>query len=155
MYLEEYEEKSKERSSRKREKEKEKAEQKMEMKIMSTVLTHTLPQNKQTQIKPPADDRLDKILLSQSVDGFWTIKDELCILIRIESSIIKTSTPKGVSESQWFTAVIIAFLEAIYSAYKDEWELIVEKSLLWLNKGGAPSDLIAQAKIFCSANLKP
>jgi len=93
-----------------------------------------------------ADDRLDKILLSQNVDGTWTLTKELCTLLKLNMDAIKASVPKGVTELLWFTAIVVAFLEATYAAHKDEWDLIVDKSFTIFRTNNAPSDLVAQAK---------
>jgi len=93
-----------------------------------------------------ADARLDKILLSQNVDGTWTLTNELCTLLKLNMDAIKSSVPKGVTELLWFTAIVVAFLETTYAANRDEWDLIVDKSLTIFRTNNAPSDLVAQAK---------
>jgi len=99
-----------------------------------------------------ADPRLDKILFSQNVDGSWSVSDEICSLLKLDKSKLKSSIPKETTEIQWLTAIIIAFLEIVYISHKDEWELIADKTKTYLLTSKAPNDLIAQAKSFCQTN---
>jgi len=103
---------------------------------------------RQQQQVGKADARLDKILLSQNADGTWSLTDQLCELLKFTVAVVKSSKPPTVDESLWITAIVVAFLEINYSAFRDEWDLIVDKSLTVFRTKNAPSDLLTLAKSF-------
>ena len=74
--------------------------------------------------------RIDKIL------------EEMIGLTRVET-FRNQSASKKIPLQEWWTALIVAFVELTFKDNKDTWELFVMKASDWLNN----NQLIAEAKL--------
>jgi len=119
---------------------------------LSSAAAPSGPSSGKQQQVGKADAKLDKILLSQNADGTWSLTDVLCGLLQLTVAAVKASKPSTVDESLWMTAIVVAFLESTYATFRDEWDLIVDKSLAVFRSKNAPSDLVALAKAFIITN---
>lgn len=101
-------------------------------------------------------DRLLKLVTLQSYDGSFNLDNYLCNLLGIKLNDVKdflSSLPKSDSAAISGTALVIAFLEVKMSAFREEWELIVQKARKWLqkhlqSKQVTPDSLLASSLLF-------
>jgi len=92
-----------------------------------------------------ADDRLDKLLLAQEVEGIWIVNNTLLALLNITKGQLVESNKAKIEIDLWLTLIILAYLERHYLPIKDEWELIGEKSMDYLRNKGL--DIAALCKV--------
>eukprot|EP01102_Stenamoeba_stenopodia_P005495 TRINITY_DN1620_c0_g2_i1.p1 TRINITY_DN1620_c0_g2~~TRINITY_DN1620_c0_g2_i1.p1 ORF type:complete len:1025 (-),score=271.61 TRINITY_DN1620_c0_g2_i1:66-3068(-) len=81
------------------------------------------------------------LLKLQKIDGSFEASPALASSLRLalseltnigSSGVALPNTPEGVKV--WTTALVLAFLNGIYAALKDDWELVADKSKSWLTK---------------------
>eukprot|EP01089_Gocevia_fonbrunei_P015592 TRINITY_DN4598_c0_g2_i1.p1 TRINITY_DN4598_c0_g2~~TRINITY_DN4598_c0_g2_i1.p1 ORF type:complete len:193 (+),score=67.75 TRINITY_DN4598_c0_g2_i1:85-663(+) len=77
--------------------------------------------------------KLDAILFSQKADGSWDFAS-FGPLIGFSFDLLTKSLPESVTnQNAWATALVIAILETCFEVAKEEWELIVSRSLKLLS----------------------
>ncbi|XP_038631344.1 von Willebrand factor A domain-containing protein 5A-like isoform X2 [Scyliorhinus canicula] len=90
---------------------------------------------------PPKESPVMKLISQQNADGSWLPDDSLHTLLGLKPQQIKKSVPqKDIELSLWATVLAVIWLHAFGADTKDEWELLVDKSLSWI-KANAGSDL--------------
>ena len=84
------------------------------------------------------------IASSQSAAGMFKMDIEIKKLIGEDKTeqFKRASEAKGIASENWWTALIIAFVEKNFLKEKDTWELFIQKASDWLNN----KTLVAEAK---------
>ena len=85
---------------------------------------------------PLAADHLAIVSLQQ-FSGAWHLNEDLAKICGRSLSNLQSSLPASLSslsdkESVWATLLVVAILKRRHSSVEDEWELCVEKAMLWL-----------------------
>jgi hypothetical protein len=97
----------------------------------------------------PHDARPDTLLRCQKADGRWEINDKLCAAIAgttgqgLASASLGAGGKDGPS-TVWATALAIAALRTRYTAMREEWAMIEDKGVAWLNKRLGNADRVAE-----------
>ncbi|XP_072411602.1 von Willebrand factor A domain-containing protein 5A-like isoform X1 [Chiloscyllium punctatum] len=82
-----------------------------------------------------------KLIAVQNADGSWSPDNSLEALLGLKPQQSSKSLPhKGIDLTVWTTILAVIWLHAFSADTKDEWELLVGKSLSWI-KVKAGSDL--------------
>ncbi|XP_078060285.1 von Willebrand factor A domain-containing protein 5A-like isoform X2 [Mustelus asterias] len=82
-----------------------------------------------------------KLISQQNADGSWSLSASVESLLGLKPEDIKQSVPgKDTDLTLWVTVLAVIWLHAFGADTKDEWELLVAKSLSWI-KANAASDL--------------
>ncbi|KAJ5072393.1 von willebrand factor a domain-containing protein 5a [Anaeramoeba ignava] len=76
---------------------------------------------------------MDKIIGMQDANGSWSPSKDLYSLLGDKDKLLKEK-PGNVPEDVWMTVLVIAFLQVKFDDKKVEWNLLVQKSMNWLNK---------------------
>ena len=92
---------------------------------------------------------MEKILYlanSQNAAGAFKDSKETAKMIgegKVETFRVEARA-RGIPDTEWVTALVIAFVEVNFQEERDTWELFVQKASDWLNK----PELVAEAKHF-------
>jgi hypothetical protein len=83
---------------------------------------------------PRTDDEILAFLIKfHTFEGSWTWNSALFDAIGVsETTVRQKGADAGAEDTQWVTALVIAFFEKRLGALKGSWELVVEKARVWL-----------------------
>ena len=89
-------------------------------------------------------EKVVHIASSQSAAGMFKMDNAIKKLIGEDKTekFKRASEGKGIASENWWTALIIAFVEKNFLKEKDTWELFIQKASDWLNN----KTLVAEAK---------
>ena len=89
-------------------------------------------------------EKVVHIASSQSAAGMFKMDIAIKKLIGEDKTeqFKRASEGKGIASENWWTALIIAFVEKNFSKEKDTWELFIQKASDWLNN----KTLVEEAK---------
>ncbi|XP_005997077.1 von Willebrand factor A domain-containing protein 5A [Latimeria chalumnae] len=74
---------------------------------------------------------LMKLVSLQKADGSWSLDAALASVLGLTEEVIQTETPsKDIEGITWTTILAVIWLHAFGADQKDEWSLLVEKSLM-------------------------
>jgi uncharacterized protein YegL len=90
-------------------------------------------------------DEFNSFIRLQQSDGSFESSSELCQKVKVESNKLEASNKllegfqgdaaqKKKLVTLWATIVAIKFIEKKYATMKDEWELVIGKSIQWVKK---------------------
>uniref|UniRef100_H3B1P8 von Willebrand factor A domain containing 5A n=1 Tax=Latimeria chalumnae TaxID=7897 RepID=H3B1P8_LATCH len=86
-----------------------------------------------------------KLISLQKVDGSWNLDAKLASVIGLTEQEIKNKMPsKNFDNVLWATILAVIWLHAFGAEYKDEWELLVGKAVVWIKvrAGPSPGDVV-------------
>jgi len=88
-----------------------------------------------------ARDSLDALVEWQTFQGYWQQTDALLRLLGIDGDAVKKASAKNLgaaagNDHVLATAAVIVFLRKHKEADRDDWEMLVEKAIAWLEAQG-------------------
>ncbi len=89
--------------------------------------------NRQSHLKKSPSDTLDILIKLQHFDGHWELTKEFADIVGIEmDSMNRIADKKGISADIWATSLAIIYLKLNLQLYQEEWDMVYNKSLKWL-----------------------
>jgi len=88
--------------------------------------------------------RLQSIDRLRSVDGYWTISDQLANIVGVSVETINSQCPSGVKSDAWVTALVLVYLNKQLSKERSLWSMMQTKATEWLQNNLEPSMTVAQ-----------
>ncbi|XP_041036828.1 von Willebrand factor A domain-containing protein 5A-like isoform X2 [Carcharodon carcharias] len=90
---------------------------------------------------PAEESPLVKVVSQQNADGSWSPSGNLEVLLGLKPQEIGQRVPRqDMDLTLWVTILTVIWLHAFCADSKDEWELLVDKSLSWI-KANSGADL--------------
>jgi len=83
--------------------------------------------------KPGDKQKLDPLLFCQDVDGSWPFEESVARCLDLSLQKIGESLPDKGFGKAWITAIALAFLRKYFDYCKDEWTLIEDKAMQYLD----------------------
>jgi len=97
-------------------------------------------------------DKLRPLVLLQAFDGAWALDEKLLQLLNMPHAA--TARPPSIALNAWATALVVAFLQVHFHQRVEEWGLVADKAMRWLQRVTTydePSPLVGQAKTLVRA----
>uniref|UniRef100_H3AU12 von Willebrand factor A domain containing 5A n=1 Tax=Latimeria chalumnae TaxID=7897 RepID=H3AU12_LATCH len=96
--------------------------------------TCTYPSFRELSEASPKEEKLSplmKLVSLQKADGSWSLDAALASVLGLTEEVIQTQTPsKDIEGTTWTTILAVIWLHAFGANQKDEWSLLVKKSLM-------------------------
>ena len=92
---------------------------------------------------------INAIIALQQANGSWLLDDPFAQAMGITLNVLESSRPTECDTTVWATVLALVALRVKFSSERDEWELIANKSEVWLkgqSLGGVLSDLYNSAE---------
>nr|XP_005997083.1 PREDICTED: von Willebrand factor A domain-containing protein 5A isoform X2 [Latimeria chalumnae] len=94
----------------------------------------TYPSFRELSEASPKEEKLSplmKLVSLQKADGSWSLDAALASVLGLTEEVIQTQTPsKDIEGTTWTTILAVIWLHAFGANQKDEWSLLVKKSLM-------------------------
>ncbi|XP_067870557.1 von Willebrand factor A domain-containing protein 5A-like [Heterodontus francisci] len=88
---------------------------------------------------PQTANPVMKLISLQNADGSWCLDSGLETLLGLKPQEIERSMPRqDIDQTLWVTVLAVIWLHAFGADTKDEWELLVDKSLSWIKTNAGP-----------------
>ncbi|XP_078394196.1 von Willebrand factor A domain-containing protein 5A-like [Cetorhinus maximus] len=88
---------------------------------------------------PAEESPLVKVISQQNADGSWSPSDDLEAQLGLKPQEIGQSLPRqDMDLTLWVTILAVIWLHASCADSKDEWELLVDKSVSWIKANSGP-----------------
>ncbi|XP_067835453.1 von Willebrand factor A domain-containing protein 5A-like isoform X2 [Heptranchias perlo] len=86
-----------------------------------------------------AESPVMKLISLQNANGSWHLDGSLETLLGLKSKEIRQRIPRqDIDQTLWVTVLAVIWLHTFGADTKDEWELLVEKSVSWIKANAGP-----------------
>nr|CDS32001.1 hypothetical transcript [Hymenolepis microstoma] len=96
--------------------------------------------------EPPAQSKDEVVLVAelQEFGGSWNMNEETAKMLKVDlAQLTSSKLPEAKNEKVWATVLVIAYVRTCLASKKDEWELMVEKAIDWLENDQGCCDVEA------------
>ena len=121
--------------------------------ILDNSLVDTRSRDMENEKKKPQmsthSTSINAIIALQQANGSWLLDDTFAQAMGITLNVLESSRPTECDTTVWATVLALVALRVKFSSERDEWELIANKSEVWLkgqSLGGVLSDLYNSAE---------